>query len=209
MSNTVKIELSVPELATLTAAVNALAEKVGIGAIKEAAAQIPANPTPAGVPSVNSPLTANAPATAAPATPAPTFPASANPAPAAPFTVPAPATNAPLPPNAASNAYSSTPSQAYPSNPHQNILPPMPTPQPTFPPQIQQPVPQPQQPPVTTGVTYTMEQLAAAGGPIMNRGDGPKLVAALAKYGVQALTMLKPEQYASFAADLRALGAQI
>lgn len=128
----------------------------------------------------------------------PTF----NPTPAVPFTAPAQATAAPATPPAAPSAYTSTPSQVYPSNP-------APAAQPTYPPQIQQPAPAPQQPPVTTGITYTVEQIANAAAPIMQRGDGQKLAGLLGKYGVQALTQLDAQYLPSFAADIRALGAQI
>ena len=39
--------------------------------------------------------------------------------------------------------------------------------------------------------------------------DVDTLLALLAKYGVQAVTQLKPEQYGAFATELRGLGAQI
>lgn len=114
---------------------------------------------------------------------------------------PAQATTAPATPPAAPSASTLTPSQGYPSNPDAA--------QPTYPPQIQQPAPAPQQPPVTTGITYTVEQIANAAAPIMQRGDGQKLADLLAKYGVQALTQLDTQYLPSFAADIRALGAQI
>jgi hypothetical protein len=36
-----------------------------------------------------------------------------------------------------------------------------------------------------------------------------QLLELLGRYGVQAVTQLKPEQYGAFATELRALGAQI
>lgn len=161
---------------------------------------VPANPTPAAA--FPAAQTAVPPATSVVTTPTqPTF----NPAPAVPFTTPAQATTAPATPAAAPSASTSTPSQAYPSNPAQ----------PTYPPQIQQPAPAPQQPSVTTGITYTVEQIANAAAPIMQRGDGQKLIELLHKYPdqsgnpAQALTQLDAQYLPSFAADIRALGAQI
>lgn len=197
MSN--KIELSIPELTRLNELVEQLIAKFGTPAaaqqvVAEFGAQLPANPTPAEAShSVASPVAQQTPA----ASSAP------NPAPAIPFTAPAPAAGAPFPPVGAPNAYTSTPSQGFPSNPPAAA-------QPTYPPQIQQPAPAPQQPPVTTGITYTIEQISHAAAPIMQRGDGQKLADLLTgKYGVQALTLLDPKYLPAFAADIRALGAQI
>ena len=223
MSNTSKIELSIPELGELNELVKQLIAKFGTPAaaqqaVSTAAAQIQANPTPAASsPNVAAPTPA-APAKSAggvasivpnpgySAPVAPQTPAASsahNGYPAFPFTAPAQAApNVPQPPVAAPNAYGSTPSQAYPSNPAAAA-------QPTYPQQIQQPAPAPQQPPVTTGITYTVEQIANAAAPIMQRGDGQKLVELLAKYHVQALTQLDAQYLPSFAADIRALGAQI
>lgn len=156
---------------------------------------ITANPTPAAATPV-------AQTVVPPATTAVTIPTgypTADPTSAVPFTTPAQTTAAPATPAAAPSASTSTPSQAYPSNPTQ----------PTYPPQIQQPAPAPQQPPVTTGITYTVEQIADAAAPIMQRGDGQKLIELLSKYGVQALTQLDAQYLPSFAADIRALGARI
>lgn len=223
MSNTSKIELSIPELGELNGLVKQLIAKFGTPAaaqqaVNTAAAQMQTNPTPAAsFPNAAAPTpaapakSAGGAASAAPnpgysAPAAPQTPAASsapNAYPAFPsFTAPAQAANAPQPPVGAPNAYGSTPSQAYPSNP-------APVAQPTYPPQIQQPAPAPQQPPVTTGITYTVEQIANAAAPIMQRGDGQKLVELLAKYHVQALTQLDAQYLPSFAADIRALGAQI
>ena len=221
MSNTSKIELSIPELGELNELVKQLIAKFGTPAaaqqaVSTAAAQIQANPTPAASsPNVAAPTPA-APAKSAggaasivpnpgySAPVAPQTPAASsapNGYPAFPFTTPAQAAPVPQPPVAAPNAYGSIPSQACPSNPAAA--------QPTYPQQIQQPAPAPQQPPVTTGITYTVEQIANAAAPIMQRGDGQKLVELLAKYKVQALTQLDAQYLPSFAADIRALGAQI
>jgi hypothetical protein len=55
---------------------------------------------------------------------------------------------------------------------------------------------------------YTLDQLARAGGALaqFKMGDCRAL---LAKYGVQTVNQLVPEQYGAFATDLRALGAQL
>lgn len=79
---------------------------------------------------------------------------------------------------------------------------------PTYPPVIAQPAPQPQQQPVA-GMSYTLDQISAAAGPLMDAGRMAELIALLGKYGVQATTQLKPEMYGAFATDLRAMGAQI
>lgn len=57
----------------------------------------------------------------------------------------------------------------------------------------------------------TIDQIAAAGARLLD-DDADKMTALLdllGKYGVQAITQLKPEQLAGFAADLRALGAEV
>lgn len=57
----------------------------------------------------------------------------------------------------------------------------------------------------------TIDQIAAAGAKLLDE-DANKMSALLdllGKYGVQAITQLKPEQLAGFAADLRALGAEV
>ena len=59
--------------------------------------------------------------------------------------------------------------------------------------------------------TPTIDQIAAAGARLLD-DDANKMTALLdllGKYGVQAITQLKPEQLAGFAADLRALGAEV
>lgn len=57
----------------------------------------------------------------------------------------------------------------------------------------------------------TIDQIAAAGARLLD-DDADKMTALLnllGKYGVQAITQLKPEQLAGFAADLWALGAEV
>ena len=78
---------------------------------------------------------------------------------------------------------------------------PMPTPTPA--PQPVQAAPEPQQ------KAITIDMLAAAGAPLVDQGKMQQLMALLNKYGVQAITQLTPDKYDAFAADLRAIGAQI
>ena len=61
----------------------------------------------------------------------------------------------------------------------------------------------------TAAPTYTLDALARAGAALAQAGKMNEAVAALEKYGVQSVNQLKPEQYGAFAAELRALGAQI
>ena len=46
-------------------------------------------------------------------------------------------------------------------------------------------------------------------GPLLSAGKGPELQSLLAKYGVAQMTDLRADQMDLFAADLRAMGAQI
>lgn len=57
--------------------------------------------------------------------------------------------------------------------------------------------------------TYTIDMLARAGAALTQAGKTQEALALLAKYGVQTVNQLKPEQYGAFATELRALGAQI
>jgi len=68
------------------------------------------------------------------------------------------------------------------------------------------PVPQATAP---TGLTYTLEQISNAAAPLMDAGRIQDLFNLLQKFGVQAVTQLKPELYGQFATELRALGAKI
>jgi hypothetical protein len=61
----------------------------------------------------------------------------------------------------------------------------------------------------TTVQNYTIDQLAVAATQLVDTGRRNDLVNLLAKYGVQALTVLPKEQYGAFATDLRAMGAKI
>lgn len=74
--------------------------------------------------------------------------------------------------------------------------------------------PQMQQAPIqsslpTDGVEYTTEQLILAARPLMDAGKNDAIQGILAKYGTPVLAQLPKEHMSSFAADLRALGAQI
>jgi hypothetical protein len=57
--------------------------------------------------------------------------------------------------------------------------------------------------------TYTMEQLAHAGGFLAHSGKMDQALALLAKYSIKTISELNPAQYGAFAAELRALGAQL
>lgn len=57
--------------------------------------------------------------------------------------------------------------------------------------------------------TYTLDALARAGATLAQSGKMQEALALLAKYGIQTVNQLRPEQYGAFATELRALGAQI
>lgn len=61
----------------------------------------------------------------------------------------------------------------------------------------------------TSAPTYTLDQIQAAIGPLLRAGRHTDLQSLLAKYQVATMTDLQPVQYGAFAADLRAMGAQI
>ncbi len=61
----------------------------------------------------------------------------------------------------------------------------------------------------TCAPTYSIDMLATAGTTLVDAGKMNELLALLGKYGVEAVTQLKPDQYGAFATELRALGAQI
>lgn len=78
------------------------------------------------------------------------------------------------------------------------------------------PAPQPAEPeapkaPVAPAPTYTLEQVCRAGAELISADSGklPQLRELLQKYGIPAVSELKPDQLGSFATELRALGAQI
>ncbi len=83
---------------------------------------------------------------------------------------------------------------------------PTPVPQPT-----PVPAPAPVEAPVSAPATkvYTFEDITAAGSQLLEMNKMSQLMELLKGYGVQAVTQLKPEQYAAVAAGLRGLGAKI
>lgn len=127
------------------------------------------------------------PTTPAPAAPvaAPVSPAPVNPTPGPALTTAAPVA-APSPsPTPVTNAPTAGPTSAAPGN----------TPAPAV--------------PVTGAPAYTLDQISRAGASLVDAGKMQQLLELLGRYGVQAVTQLKPEQYGAFATELRALGAQI
>ena len=114
------------------------------------------------------------------------------PAPVAP--VAAPVTPAPVPPV---------------TMPPTTVVPTQPTPAPVAPAQTVAPTNPAPAVPVTTAPTYTLDQIAKAGASLVDAGKMEQLLALLAKYGVQAVTQLQPDQYGVFATELRTLGAQL
>ena len=80
----------------------------------------------------------------------------------------------------------------------------------TAPAPVAAPTPAPAAAPVpVTAPTYSLEQLARAGASLVDAGKMEQLLALLAKYSVQAVTQLQPDQFGVFATELRSLGAQI
>lgn len=129
------------------------------------------------------------PVSAYPATPAPAV-APVSPAPVNPTPGPAPTMAAPVvapspSPTPVTNAPTAGPTSAAPGN----------TPAPAV--------------PVAGAPTYTLDQISRAGASLVDAGKMQQLLELLGRYGVQAVTQLKPEQYGAFATELRGLGAQI
>ena len=62
---------------------------------------------------------------------------------------------------------------------------------------------------MTTAPADTLDQISRAGASLVDAGKMQQLLELLGRYGVQAVTQLQPEQYGTFATELRALGAQI
>lgn len=120
--------------------------------------------------------------------PAPAAPANPTAAPA-PVTAPAPA-----PVQAASTSPIADPTPAQPPV-QMNAAMTAPTPAPVV--------------PVTAAPTYTLDQIATAGAALVNAGKMEQLLTLLGKYGIQAITQLKAEQFGPFVTELRGLGAQI
>lgn len=89
---------------------------------------------------------------------------------------------------------------------------PVAAPAPVTPAPVATPAPTPAAAPAavpTAAPTYTLDALARAGAALAQAGKMQEALALLAKYGVQTVNQLKPEQYGAFATELRALGAQI
>lgn len=65
--------------------------------------------------------------------------------------------------------------------------------------------------PSEEATNYTIEQLSVAGAALCEQGKMAQLIALLGKYGVQAVTQLKPtpDVLNAFAAELKALGANL
>lgn len=116
------------------------------------------------------------------------------PAPVAPV-----ATPAPVPPTTV------VPTQPTPAS----VATPTPAPAPAAPAQTVAPTNPAPTVPVTMAPTYTLDQIAKAGASLVDAGKMEQLLALLAKYGVQAVTQLQPDQYGVFATELRTLGAQL
>lgn len=116
------------------------------------------------------------------------------PAPVAPVSTPV--TPAPVPP------VTTPPAAVVPTQP-------TPAPAPAAPAQTVAPTNPAPAVPVTTAPTYTLDQIAKAGASLVDAGKMEQLLALLAKYGVQAVTQLQPDQYGVFATELRTLGAQL
>ena len=127
------------------------------------------------------------------------------PAPVAPVApVATPVTHAPVPPVTMPPA-TVVPTQSTPA-PVETLTP---APAPAAPAQTVAPTNPAPAVPVTTAPTYTLDQIAKAGASLVDAGKMEQLLALLAKYGVQAVTQLQPDQYGVFATELRTLGAQL
>lgn len=116
----------------------------------------------------------------------------------------APVTPAPVPPVTTPPA-TVVPTQSTPAP----VATPTPAPAPAAPAQTVAPTNPAPTVPVTTAPTYTLDQIAKAGAGLVDAGKMEQLLALLAKYGVQAVTQLQPDQYGVFATELRTLGAQL
>ena len=86
---------------------------------------------------------------------------------------------------------------------------PEPVPVPVAPMPVPEPVPVPVAPVPAPATNITLQQIARAGASLVDRGKKAEVIGVLRRYGVQAVTQLKPEQFGQFAGELRALGAQI
>ena len=169
------------EAPDLAASILKLAEAIASG--PDPALLIPDEPLPVSA----YPATPAAAPVAAPVAPvaAPVGPAPVNPTPGPAPTMAAPVV-APSPsPTPVTNAPTAGPTSDAPGN----------TPAPAV--------------PVTGSPAYTLDQISRAGASLVDAGKMQQLLELLGRYGVQAVTQLKPEQYGAFATELRGLGAQI
>lgn len=105
-------------------------------------------------------------------------------APAATEATPAPVVN-PIPAGATQTAPASVPTAPYPTA-----------------------VPTGATNPAPAAPVVSVEDLGRAGAALIDAGKMPQLIELLGRYGVQAITQLKPEMLAPFADELRALGAK-
>ena len=178
-----KITVEAPDLA---ASILKLAEAIASG--PDPALLIPDEPLPVSAyPATPAPAVAPVAPAVAPVAPAvaPVSPAPVNPTPGPAPTMAAPVV-APSPsPTPVTNAPTAGPTSAAPGN----------TPAPAV--------------PVAGAPTYTLDQISRAGASLVDAGKMQQLLELLGRYGVQAVTQLKPEQYGAFATELRGLGAQI
>lgn len=71
------------------------------------------------------------------------------------------------------------------------------------------PMPAPVAPAPAEAKPVDLHTISRAGAGLIDKGKMPQIMELLKKYGVQAVTQLKPEQFSDFANDLRALGAEI
>ena len=88
-------------------------------------------------------------------------------------------------------------------NPPEPVPSPAPVPAPTA-----SSVPAPT-PAMTPAPKVDMGMISRAGASLIDQGRFAEVMALLSKYGVQAVNKLDPSQFDAFAADLRALGANI
>ena len=63
--------------------------------------------------------------------------------------------------------------------------------------------------PAPAPAVIDLDAISRAGAGLVDQGKMADIMAVLKKYGVMAITQLKEDQFAAFAADLRALGANI
>ena len=86
---------------------------------------------------------------------------------------------------------------------------PLPAPEPVPVPVAPMSAPEPVAPVPAPATNITLQQIARAGASLVDRGKKAEVIGVLRRYGVQAVTQLKSEQFGQFAGELRALGAQI